>query len=74
MLECCNSQKSGVFYNHLVILDHIKKCTDQLVVRYGNDLIYICFNIREQLISRSTHCCTICNCIDTRKAYNMISL
>ena len=58
----------------LVILDHIKKCTDQLVVRYGNDLIYICFNIREQLISRSAHCCTICNCVDTRKAYNMISL
>ena len=52
MLKSGYRQKAGVLNNHLMILDHIEECTDQLVIRNGNDLVYILLDIREQLIAR----------------------
>ena len=48
--QCRHRQKPGVFHHHLVILHHIKKCHDQLVVRHRDDVVQVLAYVWENLL------------------------
>ena len=66
MFQCCYCQQTGVFYDHLMILYHIKECYNKLIIVNSNDVIQIFLNIWENFSSRSFYSSTICNGIYLR--------
>ena len=63
----CDSQKAGIFHNHLVIFHYIQKGYDQLVIGDCDNIVQIFLNIGENLFSRRLDGCTVCNGVDRGK-------
>ena len=71
MTECCNCQKTGVFYDHLMIFYHIKECNNQFIIINCDHIIQIFLQIREDMLSRCLYSGTICNRIYMWKCYDL---
>ena len=74
MTQRRDRQKSGIFHDHLMVLDHIQKSHDQLVVIDGDDFIDILLKIREHMLARCLHGCPVRDGADSRKCHNMTGL
>ena len=61
MTECSHSQKAGILHDHLMILHHIQKGHDQLIIFNGNHAVQIFSQIRKNLFSRSLYCRAVRN-------------
>ena len=71
MTKRCHCQKTGILYDHLMVLNHVKESNDQLIILNRDDIIQILLDIRENLLSRSLYSSTISNRIYMRKSHNL---
>ena len=67
MTKGCYRKKSGIFYNHLVIFNHIQESNDQFIILNGDDPVQILLDIREDFGTGRLNSSTICNSIYMRK-------
>ena len=61
IFQSCHGQKSGVFYDHLVVFNHIKEGNDQIIVLDGNDIIKVFLQIREHIFARCLNSRDVCD-------------
>ena len=54
-----------------MVFHHIKECSDQFIVFYSYDLVYIFHDVWEVLFPDFFYCCTICDRVGTWKCYGM---
>ena len=52
MTQCCYSEKTGVFYDHLVILYHVEERYDQLIIVDGDNVVQVLLDIWEDILER----------------------
>ena len=50
-----------------MIFNHIQKCAHKLCILYGNDVVKILLDIRENFRAGRLYCGAVCNRVDRRK-------
>ena len=74
MTKRCHCQKTGILYDHLMVLNHVKESNDQFIILDSDDIVQILLDIREDFLSGCLYCSTVSNRIYVRKSHNLTLL
>ena len=74
MTKRCHCQKTGILYDHLMVLNHVKESNNQFIILDSDDIVQILLDIREDFLSGCLYGSTVSNRIYVRKSHNLTLL
>ena len=64
MFQGRNSQKAGIFHDHLMVFHHVEESDNQLGILDCDDFVHILLYVWEQQFSRGLHCSAVRYCVN----------
>ena len=74
MAKSGHGEQAGVLHDHLMVLDHIQKRRDQLVVVDGDDVVEVLLDVREDLVAGLEHRGAVGDGVGARQLHHVAGL